>query len=137
MKFNIKNTLGSIAVFGTIALSLVSCKKDEREKFLGTYAVNESCAVLGNGSYQMIVSASSSSDDGVLMANFGGFSTAVSVSGNINESAINIPNQNISIGGTTVGISGTGSLNGTIMTIAYTYSVNGGSDNCTATCTKL
>lgn len=136
MKFNFKNTLGSLILFGTIALSLVSCKKDEREKFLGTYSVNESCG-LGNVSYQMTVSASSSSDDGVLMANFGGFSTAVSVSGNINKSAITIPNQNISIGGNTVSLSGTGALNGTILTIAYTFSVGGGSDNCTATCTKL
>jgi hypothetical protein len=137
MKHFVSSSFKSYAlVLVLISATLFSCKKDEREKFLGSYNVNEACTPAANFNYQMTVTESSGDDETVLLGNFGDFNNQ-SFTATVSESSLTIPNQSVSVNGTTVTVSGSGAINGSILTITYTYSVNGGSGNCTATCTKL
>jgi hypothetical protein len=107
------------------------CKKEEkaldREKFLGTYDVNENCAS-GNYTYSVIITESSVNTTDVIVNNIGdfGYNYTGTVSGN-----------NLSINGTQQGLSitGTGTINGNALTIIYSAS-GAFDDNCTATAIK-
>jgi hypothetical protein len=105
-----------------------------REKFLGQYNVNESCPS-GTYSFQINIVASSSGEDAIVINNLGDFGESVTAT--VNQSSISIPNQNISEGGFTVSINGSGSISGNILTISYTYDFSGNGETCTMNCTKL
>jgi len=76
----------------------------------------------------MSVSASAVSDDGIILQNLGGLSQPVSINATVK-------NDNLTINDTKNGVnfSGTGSINGNTLTIIYTASLAGDTDNCTAT----
>lgn len=128
----------SATSFLKIALPLVLfmvafsyCKKEpktlDREKFLGTYDVNENCAS-GNYSYSINITESSVNTSDVIVNNVGdfGYNYTGTVSGN-----------NLTINGTQQGltINGTGTINGNALTIIYSAS-GSFNDNCTATAIK-
>lgn len=114
-----------------LLLAFAQCKKDpkplDREKFVGTYDVNESCAS-GNYSYSITISESSVNNSDVILNNVGDFGQ--------NFTGV-VSGSNVTINGTQSGLtmSGTGTINGNSLTIIY--SVSGAfDDNCTATCIK-
>ena len=98
-----------------------------RDEFIGSYNSNENCSS-GNWTYNLNITAASSLDQ-VILNNFGDFGENVraTVSGN-----------NLSFNDTQGGItfSGTGSINGTTLTIIYTASFGTDTDNCTMTAIK-
>lgn len=130
---NMKNLLLLLTCIGFF----LSCSKDDsndRDKFLGTYTVNESCPS-GNSNYEITISSSAQDSKSILINNFGGSLTSAiaSVSGN----NISIPNQVLNLQGNSVTInSGTGSINGNILTITYGFSFGTLTESCTMTCTK-
>jgi hypothetical protein len=95
---------------------------------LGSYNVNENCTS-GNYNYSISIVESSSSDDAIIINNFGDYSVNVraTVSGN-----------NVNLNDTQGGItfSGSGNLSGNTLSIIYTASSGGDTDNCTKTCIK-
>lgn len=111
------------------------CKKDtdDREKFLATYSVVESCNS-GNYNYEISINTSETADNAVLISNFADFgvSAAATVSGN----NITIPQQTVTAMGLAVSFSGSGTLNGSSLSITYSYNVGGQGETCAMTCTK-
>ncbi len=117
-----------------LALLLISgCKKDselDREKFLGTYTVTEDC-LSGPFAYNMSISASSDSDDIVLITNMYDYGDVLNAT--INRNQLTIPSQEHD--GYTY--QGSGSISGNTLTVDYTISAGTAeSDECTAICTR-
>ncbi|MBK8565985.1 MAG: hypothetical protein IPN76_22250 [Saprospiraceae bacterium] len=121
------------ACVASLAMILVlpGCKKDDtpdRDKFLGSYNVNENCSS-GNFNYSITITESANSEDAIVIGNFGDYSVNVraTVSGN-----------NITFNDTqdAITFSGSGNISGSTLTIIYTASANGVADNCTKTCIK-
>ena len=113
-----------------LLLSL-GCKKEDtpaRDKFLGSYNVNDVCDS-GNWNYSSTITASSGNEDAIIIGNFGDFG--------VNVRAI-VSDANINFNDTQDGInfSGSGNLSGNTLSIIYTASEAGLTDNCTATCIK-
>lgn len=132
---NLTDKLALVAVVAFTTLSLTGCKKPI-DKFLGTYNVNESCTPAANYTYQMTISESSTKN-GVLLNNFGDFANA-SFTGTVDKDVLTIPNQSVNVGGNNVTVNGTGAINGAILTISYTYIINGAATgSCTANATKI
>ncbi|MCB0663005.1 MAG: hypothetical protein KDC24_09710 [Saprospiraceae bacterium] len=109
-----------------------SCKKDEeldRVKFIGTYGAVETCNS-GNDSYDIVITASSTGDDKIVISNLYAFpgTLVASVSGN-NITIASQAVQNITY-------SGSGSLNGNTLTISFSVTDGSNADNCTSICTK-
>ena len=120
-----------VLLLGGFFIMTSSCKKEEtpdRDKFIGTYNVNETCSS-GTFSYAITVSESTTSEDAIVINNFGdyGVNVRATVSGN------NITFNDTQGGGT---FSGSGSISDNTLTIIYTVSVAGLTDNCTKTCIK-
>ncbi len=99
-----------------------------REKFLGTYTVNETCNS-GTFNYTLTVSTSTAGDEFIILNNL--YYSEAAVKATVNGSNINF---NDTQGG--INYSGTGSISGTTLTLIYTASANGLTDDCTATCIK-
>lgn len=110
-----------------------TCGTEVRGKFLSTYNVTEACPT-GNFNYQITITTSSTGVDRVIINNFGGY--GVSVPGSASGSSLTIPNQQVDLQGTAATFSGSGQLNGNILTISYTISSGSSSETCTKTCTK-
>ncbi|MBL0315977.1 MAG: calcium-binding EGF-like domain-containing protein [Flavobacteriales bacterium] len=110
-----------------------TCGTEQRAKFIGSFSASESCTS-GNYNYSFTVSNSGTGVSNVVLTNFGGVTGTLSAT--ISGSSITIPSQTIDVTGVAVTFSGSGQISGNIMTISYTLSANGGSDPCTATCTK-
>ena len=104
-----------------------------REKFIGQYNVSESCPS-GTYSFSFNIVESSTSDDAIIINNFGDFGEAVN--GTVNNSSVTIPNQNITSRGLALALDGSGSIAGNILTISYSYNFNGTGETCTMNCTK-
>jgi hypothetical protein len=128
-----------VALIGALALTGSGCKKDkvpDRLAFLGSYTVIESCAASGNFEFSISITESSTAEADVIINNFGDFGGTVRAT--VSGGTLTISAQTITVQGTAVNISnGTGSLNGNLLTIAYTYSVLGASESCSKVCTKL
>lgn len=126
--------------FLAVSLMAFSCKKDkdnDRDDFIASYSVIESCSISGNGQYNMTVSTSSTSEEEIIIGNFGGASGAL-VRAKVSGKTFTIPNQTLSIDGVSITINtGTGSLNGNLLTVTYTYSFGTESESCSITATKL
>jgi len=99
-----------------------------REKFLGSYNVNETCTS-GTFTYSITVTESTTAEDAIVINNFGSY--------NLNVRAT-VSGENINYNDTQNGItfSGRGSISGNTLTIIYTASQGGQTDNCTKTCIK-
>lgn len=137
-----------------ITISLTSCKTDgctdatainyddkadnddgtcefERDAFIGTYNNSVDGCEAGS-SFDMTISAATESTSTISFSNFGGFGYSIkaTVIGN------NITLISGSLGTGTILLSGTGSLNGNILTILYTYEDDFGTETCQITATK-
>lgn len=126
-----KLNLGLFAgMMALLVVTMTSCGND-RDKFLGVFNVNDACNS-GNYTYQVTISESSSGGDAVLISNFGGYQPSITVSATISGDNITIPTQTVA----GASISGSGSLSGNILTMVTSVSINGNTENCTATGTK-
>ena len=121
-------------LFLGISLLVTSCgEKDPpapaRDKFLGSFNANASCSGGLNLSFASTITESSTSDDAIVISNFGNF--------NVNVRAT-VSGENISFNDTQRGItfSGSGNISGNTLTIIYTASVAGERLECTKTCIK-
>lgn len=131
MKFQLTFKMMLVCLLSSTVLFTTSCKKDEtpdRDKFIGTYNVNENCTS-GTYSYSITISESSSDEDAVVISNFGDY--GINARADVNGDNLNI---NDTQDGVTV--SGSASINGSTLTIIYTASVAGFTDECTKTCIK-
>jgi hypothetical protein len=109
-------------------------KKDDgsciypRDKFLGSFSVNETCSS-GTDSYTITITASSANKTNIIIGNMYGVNAAVTAT---------VSGSTISFNDTQNGInySGSGTLNGSSLTINVTVSAGGVSDICTMNCIK-
>ena len=121
-----------VSLFTGMLIFSPGCNKDDeplaREKFLGAYNVNENCDS-GNWNYSITIIESSNSDDAVVISNFGDYSVNVRAT---------VSGSNINFNDTQDGVtfSGSGNISGNTLTIIYTASAAGLTDNCTTTCIK-
>ncbi len=101
---------------------------DDRDKFFGTWSVNESCF---KSNYTVTISADPNNSAQVLLANFGNPGPSYqAVVGLVAGSKIFVTNQVIGDGWT---INGTGNLQGTqIINWTYTLVIGGNSLSCTS-----
>ncbi|MCC6577179.1 MAG: hypothetical protein IT228_07545 [Flavobacteriales bacterium] len=108
------------------------CGTEKRSKFLGSWSATENCTS-GNYSWTMTSTASSQGITAIIFNNFAGFNGInVSATVNSNGTSLTIPNQTLS--GAT--FSGSAQITGNIMTLTYSLTSQGQTDNCTATCTR-
>ena len=108
-----------------------TCATVQRDKFIATYNVNESCTS-GNFTYSITVTSSSTNISSIIITNFGDYTVNVTGTVNENGTSITIPNQTVGGGN----FSGSGQINGDILTITYTVTAGTSTDTCTMTCTK-
>lgn len=121
-------------LFACLLVFNTGCKKDntlDREKFLGTYNVAETCDTYTD-SYNITISASNSGDDKVVISNL--YDAGDLLSGSVNSSSLVITNQTLN--GVTYSGGGTYGSND-ILVINFILSGGSYSENCTALCTKL
>lgn len=106
----------------------------DREQFIGTYSVTESCAS-GNYTYSLTISEASQNTVTVVLTNLGDFQSTT-LNATVSGTSLTIASQTVDVSGTSVTFSGQGALNGSTLTINYGATYNGTTDNCTATCLK-
>lgn len=98
-----------------------------REKFLGTYSVTETCST-GQDSYSLTITASSTNDETIVLANIYNFST---ITADVSGETFTFQQTE-----DTLTYSGTGTISGNTLTINYNVTLNGQEDICTASCIK-
>lgn len=104
--------------------------KNSSDNFAGTYNVNETCDGTGIGSGTSTVTASSTINNRINIANFA--LANVTVYANISGSTISIPSQ--VIGSETY--AGSGTISGTTLNINYTTTVGSAVNTCSANYAK-
>ncbi len=82
----------------------------------------------------MSITTSAVGVSNVVISNF--YGVGASVSGVVNGSSINIPNQTVNAQGNAFTFSGSGQINGNILTLTYNVAVGTDSESCSATRTK-
>jgi hypothetical protein len=130
-------TLPLAALLLVLVLLAPGCKKDkedDRLQFLATYSVVENCPSFGVNNFDMTITSSATSDNGVIISNFGDF--GVSVSGTVSVNTLTVPQQTITANGAALNVSGSGTINGLSLTISYTFSVGSQGESCSMACTK-
>lgn len=117
------------------------CSVLSRAKMVGSYNAAETCGG-NNFTYACDITASAQNDVTILFSNFydllGFYGVSEKVTATVNgEDSFLIPNQTITNGGDTYTASGSGTFNASDNSISLTYevTVNGTTDNCTATYT--
>lgn len=111
------------------------CGAEQRTKFVAVYNFTESCTS-GNYNYTCNIATSSSGVTRVLLNNFAALAGST-ISGSITGTTLNIAQQSFTLNDQNWGIVGTGQLNGSILTIAYTLTYpDNSTDPCNATGTK-
>jgi hypothetical protein len=126
----------------TLSLIITSCSKDDnndaRDNFLGTYGVNEtftltvtSVAVTGTDTYDIIIAKSTTKANVILISNFANLYETAEATVSGNTFAIN--SQTVDDQSSVAGLSGSGSLSGTSLTISY---ILDGYWSGSCTCTK-
>ena len=110
-----------------------ACTDESRADMIGTYTGAEVCGS-GNDNYSSTVTEASDVDKILISNLYNTFSANVvaTVDGNSFSIASQDPDNN----GVTVSGSGSINDNASIMTITFTITANGGTDNCTSTFTK-
>ncbi|MBP8034756.1 MAG: hypothetical protein KAZ71_09170 [Bacteroidia bacterium] len=121
-------------------IMISSCSKDktdpipDRNKFLASYSVIQNCPS-GNSNYDISITTSAENESTILISNFLGLGAIAKAT--VSGTNLSIPNQIVNIQGNSVTInSGSGSLNGSLLTMAYGYSFNNQTENCSMNCTK-
>ncbi len=105
----------------------------ERDAFIGTYIdCQDGCEV--GSSFNMTITAATENTSTISISNLGGFDPDYSIKATVSGSSITL-NSGLLADGTNL-ISGTGTLNGNILTILYKYSDAAGEENCQITATK-
>ncbi len=121
-------------VSGTCACDLgyegSDCSVKSVTKFVGAYSAIDVCSS-GTYQYNSTIAASSTTINGLIITNFGGFGSTLTAIATVDGSNVTVPSQ--SLGG--VNVSGSGVLNSAATQIQFTYTANDGvnSDNCTST----
>jgi hypothetical protein len=102
-------------------------------KFAGSYSVTETCSLSGGvGPYSATITASSTNNVTILLANFGDYLTPVTVNATVaSTNTLTIPQQ--TVGGKM--FQGSGTYTNGILNITYTVTGTG-SESCTAVWTK-
>lgn len=110
-----------------------SCDKDEsdpRDAFVGSWRVKENCSQY-EYTYNMTITKSTSDGQAILASNFSGASDIVTVK--VSGNTFTIPQQTVN----GVGLSGSGTINGTNLTMSYLITGSSSNANCSASATKL
>ncbi len=111
-----------------------TCATEVRSKFIASYSVQENCSPGGNFNYVMTINSSATGVSNVVLNNF--YGVGATVVGSVSGSSITIASQTVTVNSVAVNVSGSGQLNGNILTLSYTVSAGTEADNCTSTCTK-
>lgn len=111
-----------------------TCETKSNAKFIGTYTVTETCGGTNSNPYQVTITAGANATD-VLISNLGDYNCTVggtiTFSGLVNQAQITINDDKCN-----TQMNATGSYANGVITMSYTASYVGGTDNCTATLTK-
>ena len=137
ISFSFHHTGKVLTAFLTILLIItVSCEDDpppERDKFIGTYSVIETCCT-GDFGYDITIQASTTGEDRVTIYNL--WEVDQSLTGIVTGSSIGIPDQALD----DLTFNGAGNLSGNKLTISYTviweFEGEEQMDICIAVCTK-
>ena len=130
-----------LVVFLTTLTFFASCKKDPpaRDQFIATYSVVEACPS-GNSNYTVSVSASTKSEEALLINNFGDLGTSATVDATASGNSLTIPSQTLNITSSgirvAVTLSGSGTISGNSLSLTYSYSIGTTGESCTMNCTK-
>lgn len=111
-----------------------TCATEQRSKFLASYNVSESCNITGNFNYTISINTSATGVTKVVISNF--YGVGATVTGDVNGTSVTIPSQLVNVNSIGYNFSGSGQVNGNILTLSYTAVVGADSETCTATCTK-
>jgi hypothetical protein len=135
-----KTSLWLMALLVFVA-GFVSCSKDEdaREGFVGTYNAQESFSLGGQNfteNYSFSITKSSSVSDRILLSGFADAS-GVTVEATVSGNSFSIPQQTIVVEGESVGVSGSGSRDGSRLTYSYNVSTVNFAINISGTANKL
>ena len=103
-----------------------NCEIVSRDKFIGSYNVTETCTQ-STDSYALTISAGSVSIAAVTITNL--YDAGFVVTGTVDGSSVVIPNQTFGTGT----VSGSGTMNGSVLTITFTITAGSQSDTCTLT----
>jgi len=129
-----------LALCFSIVVLMFSCNKDEdvdlRDNFKGTYNVEEKWSVNGTSytcNYTMTIEKSTQTSNLILLVNIADFGAGVLAEATIDNQRMTIPQQTLS---NHWGISGSGTLNGNVLSFSYQQSKDGYQYNVNATATK-
>ncbi len=134
-----KKTLSFLALTLTTLLIFNSCKKeetDDRDAFEGTWLVSETWSnpsQAGTDSYDIIITKSSSTSNGIIISGLGGLAYSFTVNATVSGTALTITNQTINSMGDLWNISGSGNISGNTLIFNY-YVLDGWTGSCT--CSK-
>ncbi len=114
-----------------------SCETQANAKFVGTYGAVETCGGTGSPAYVVTITADPTSPSQVLINNLGNYGCTVggtiTFTGVANGMSLTVNDNKCS---TQMNANGTMSSDGKTISMPYTATYPGGSDNCTATLTK-
>ncbi|TVQ13199.1 MAG: hypothetical protein EA361_09940 [Bacteroidetes bacterium] len=131
------------AVLLSIATLFSACSKDEsvdaRAVFEGTWRATESFVFNGvplSDTYTFTITKSSGSERNILLTGFAA-EPSETITASVDGNSFVIPQQTIISEGESVGVSGSGSINGNSITYSYNASFIDISINVSGTATKL
>lgn len=111
------------------------CKTEVRTKFIGSWRGNETCTT-GTDLYTITVTGSSSDVVKINISNI--YNQNLTGYATVDGTSFDIPSQTVGTGASgNITASGTGSLTGDSLTVAYTVSSSVGSNSCTFKGAKL
>lgn len=133
-------------IMSIFAMSLIfvfsACSEeeiDDRDLFEGTWRATESFVFNGESqefTYTFTITKSSGNEQNILLTGFAG-EPSETITASVNGSSFVIPQQTIISAGESVGISGSGSINGSSITFSYNASFVDAAINVSGTATKL
>jgi hypothetical protein len=119
----------TLLFIGISLLFTMSCKKDvdDRDKFVGSYAISETWTADGGGSgtdsYVIGITKSGTDARKIIIDNLANtineYGSKMNVMGTVSGNSVTIETQSIAIGVYSVTVTGTGSLNDKLLTINY------------------
>ena len=124
MKKNFIKSIFALTLLLASVTSFLSCEKpDDRDNFVGSYRTDLKYIISGTeytGTYTMTITKSSTNKSDIIMDNIS--SLQESARATVNGNAILIPQQTIA----NLGISGSGTLNGNVLTFSTMETETGG-----------